>query len=99
MIQLVSTSPDTIQDPNIGRIVVLVDTSSPSWSSGGILNLPGSPVASARVLIKDEGGQAAAKPIVVSGAGKLIDTVSTRQIQNPFEALLLAYDGTKWVVI
>lgn len=99
MIQSISVSPATVLDPNIGKIVVLVDTSSVNWSDNGVLSLPPSPVAKAQILIKDSEGSADIKSIVVDGAGKLIDTSATRLIQNPFEALLLAYDGTKWVVI
>ena len=98
-VQTVTESPATSQDVGKDLLTVLVDTSSGPWLAYGRLVLPYVPKQGARVRIKDLGGQADIKPIVVDGNGRNIDGQSTRSIQNPFEALLLVYTGSQWVVI
>lgn len=78
---------------------VLVDTSFLAWLANGTLFLPGSPQTGVRIHIKDVAGQADIKPISVNGGGPLIDGQTSRLIQNPFESLLVMYNGSKWVVI
>ena len=98
-IQNVDTSPAAADDPGIGTTKVYVDTSAISWAPSGVITLPATPQDGSRIQIKDEGGSAFTKPIVVDGNGNNIDGQATRTIQNPFEALLVAYEGTHWAVI
>lgn len=95
----VDRSPTDIPDPGLSQVSLLVDTSSLNWPVSGTLRLPVSPTSKARVLIKDISGQADSKPIVILGRGLSIDGESSFTLQNPFEALLLVYTGTQWVVI
>jgi len=99
MIQEVDTSPAEVLTFNRGKLLVEVDTSAGTWTAGGNLLLPPSPSDGTRVLVKDSGAQAGTKSIVVDGNGNNIDDQLTREITNPFESLLLTYDGTQWAVI
>jgi hypothetical protein len=66
---VILTAPVAVSNPGVGEILVLVDTSDAGWSDGDEVTLPNLGVVTAfgRITIKDYGGTASTKSIVVSG--------------------------------
>lgn len=98
--QLVN-APAQVGFTGIDERIVGVDTFPGSWSAMDVITLP--PVGLevgflGRVLIKDIGGAAASKPIVVSG-NATIDGGATQVIGTPYGSLSLVYTGVEWKVI
>ena len=95
--QSVTTSPAAVTDPGGGITFVLVDTSAPSWINNGAVNLPSSPSSvGGRVTVKDDGGQADVKNILVNGNGNTIDGGASQAISVQWATLELIWNGTDW---
>ena len=95
------TAPAQVGFTGIDERIVLVDTTSGGWSAMDVITLP--PVGSevgflGRVLVKDVGGSADVKPIVVTGDAT-IDGEATQEIATPYGSLGLVYTGVEWKVI
>jgi hypothetical protein len=96
------SAPAQVGDTGIDERIVLVDTFSGGWSANDVVTLP--PVGSGvgflgRILIKDIGGVADTKPIVISGGATTIDGQATQTIATPYGAMSFVYTGVEWKVI
>jgi hypothetical protein len=94
-------APATVTSPGNRETIVLVDTSDAGWSDSDVITLPtpGAGVDMAgRVTVKDVGGEASTKSIVVSGS-VTIDSAVSYTIAVPYGSLRLVYMGIEWKVI
>ena len=89
----------TATDPGRGLTLVLVDTADASWDHLDTITLPAGPQVGAEVIVKDDGGQAGAENIVVSGNGNDIDGQTTQTLTVAREAIHLLFDGTEWRIL
>jgi len=86
-----AASPYTMQTTDY---LIAVDS-----SGGAVSVLLGTPVNGRYIVIKDETGNAAANNITISGAGVLIDGLSTAVINTNYASLTLYSDGTNYFII
>jgi hypothetical protein len=88
-----------IDDITTTEYIILVDTSSVNWLNGSQIILPSSGIITGTIIIvKDSGGLAASKMIVINGNGINIDGSSVNISANyGFQKMI--FNGTEWFVI
>jgi hypothetical protein len=92
-------SPATVAASSSFWLVVNIDTSAGTWSASDVLTLRSTPAVNTKLTVKDVGGQASTKPILIDGNGNLIDGEATHVLSADRAAVTMVYDGSGWSVI